>query len=32
MIFGGFQVYESHRQCHITEEEVNAIHTLTTPA
>jgi hypothetical protein len=29
MIFGGSQAYESRRQCRITEQEVNAVHTLT---
>jgi hypothetical protein len=31
MIFEGSQTYESHRQRHITEQEVNAIHTLAAP-
>jgi hypothetical protein len=31
MIFGGSQAYESRWQCCITEQEVNAVHTLATP-
>jgi hypothetical protein len=31
MIFGGSQAYESCRQRRITEQEVNALHTLATP-
>jgi hypothetical protein len=31
MIFKGSRAYKSHRQCRITEQEVNAVHTLVAP-
>ena len=31
MFFGGSQVHESRWQCHITEPEVNVVHTLAAP-